>query len=417
MKFKFKNRPLVVVFLVVFLDLLGYSILIPVVPQLFANPESSYFLLPATFSIQTGYILLGLLLGIYPLMQFFATPILGQLSDRYGRKKILAISLVGTAISYVAFAIAIMTRNVPLLFISRGFDGITGGNIAVAQASIADISTPQNRAKNFGLIGAALGLGFIVGPYIGGTLSDPGIISWFSPATPFWFAAILSSINVISVLLFFPETLTKFTSKAMSWFQSLQNIAAAYTMKGVKTLFVGTFLFQAGLTFFITFFGVYLIRRFEYDQGATGEFFAFVGICMAFSQIVITRTVAKFAREWRVLSIALPAAAVCVLLYFLPTAPWQMYLITPFFAAFLGLIQSNLPALISRSVGPDIQGEVLGINSSVNALAQAIPPIISGYIAASLTPNAPIFISAVCLFTAGIILWKVYKPTRQMQRE
>ena len=188
MRAKLASNPLPVVLFTVFVDLLGVGILIPVIPQLMANPGSNYYLFPENTPASHGYIVLGFLVAIFPLMQFIATPILGQLSDKFGRKKILAISLAGTSMSYVLFAIGIMTKNIPLLFLSRGFDGITGGNIAVAQAAVADVTPPEKRARNFGLIGAVFGFGFIIGPYIGGKLSDPSIISWFNATTPFFFA-------------------------------------------------------------------------------------------------------------------------------------------------------------------------------------------------------------------------------------
>lgn len=146
-----RGKPLLVILSVVFLDLVGIGILIPVVPILLAGPRSPFYLLPVGYTIQTGYILLGWLVAIYPLCQFLAAPILGQLSDRYGRRKLLGISVTGTCISYIIFALGIVTRNIPLLFLARGFDGVTGGNIPVAQAVIADITPPEQRAKNFGL--------------------------------------------------------------------------------------------------------------------------------------------------------------------------------------------------------------------------------------------------------------------------
>src|SRR5579872_5050749 len=147
----------------IFLDVLGVGILIPVVPQLLANPRSAYYLLPAGWTFKGGLILLGWLIAIYPLMQFIATPILGQLSDRFGRKKLLGFSIFGTAVGYVLFALGIITRNLPLLFFSRALDGITGGNLSVAQAVIADVTPPKDRTKRFALIGAVFGAGFVLG--------------------------------------------------------------------------------------------------------------------------------------------------------------------------------------------------------------------------------------------------------------
>lgn len=136
---RIRNNPLPVIFFTVFVDLVGFGILIPVIPLLLANPKSPYYILSGSTNIAEGYILLGFLTAIFPLMQFLAAPILGQLSDKYGRKKILGISLLGTSLSYILFAIGIITKNIPLLFISRAFDGITGGNAPVFVASLVII--------------------------------------------------------------------------------------------------------------------------------------------------------------------------------------------------------------------------------------------------------------------------------------
>lgn len=408
---KLKANPLPVIFFTVFIDLIGFGILIPVIPLLLADPAYKYYLLPAGYTVKHGFILLGYLTAIFPFMQFLATPILGQLSDRFGRKNILALSLFGTCLSYIIFAIGIISKNLPLLFIARGFDGITGGNIAVAQASIADITTPQNRAKNFGLIGAAFGLGFIMGPYIGGKLSDPSVVSWFSATTPFWFAAILSFLNVCSILFFFPETLKeKRYDLHITWNKSVKNIIKAYSMPEVRMLFVTNFLFQGGFTFFTTFFSIFLISRFHFTQGNIGDFFSFVGLNLALAQAILTRKILHIFADYEVLRMSIIMSGVAIGMYFLPVVWWGILLVVPIFAIYMGLSQASITGLVSRSVGPQMQGEILGINASVQALAQTMPPILSGYIAASLAPEAPIFVAATIVIIAGVFFNIFYKP-------
>ena len=405
-----QKRPLPVVLFTIFVDMLGYGILIPVVPQLLGTEDSAFSVLPPGMSLDTGYILLGFLVGIYPFMQFLATPILGQLSDKFGRKKVLAIALSGTCLSYIAFAIGVLTRNIPLLFIARGFDGITGGNISVAQAAIADISTPLTRARNFGFIGAAFGLGLIIGPYIGGKLSDPNIVSWFSPATPFWFAAGLSFINIMSVLFLFPETMTKVQKRiSIQWLRSIRNIISAYRLRSLRIPFLSSFLFQSGFSFFITFFSIYLITKYQFSQGNIGDFFAYIGIWTVFSQVFVNSTVSRYFSEPMILKYSLIALSISIMLFFAPQTSWGLLFIVPFFAMFIGLVQANFLSLISRTVGPENQGKILGVNSSINTLGQSLPPILSGYIAALLTPSAPLMVSSIAILFSGLIFILLYR--------
>jgi DHA1 family tetracycline resistance protein-like MFS transporter len=408
----FKNKILITIFLTVFIDLLGIGILIPVIPQLFANPLSSEYILPFGTAINQGYLLLGLLIAVYPIGQFLATPILGQLSDKYGRKKILGISLLGTSISYIVFAIAIVTKNIPLLFFSRFFDGITGGNISIAQAMIGDVSKPENRAKNFGMLGAAFGLGFIFGPFIGGKLSDPSVVSWFTSATPFYFAGILAFMNMLSVLFLVPETNKSLRMEPLTWGKSLSNIKKAMKMKGMSALFLTNFLFFGGFTFFTTFFGVFLIQKFNFTQGNIGDFFAYVGIWSIFTQAVLTRRFAKKFTESQIVPYTLIGAGVLVLAYFLPTHSWELLLIPPFFSVCTGLTMANTNSLLSKASPPDQRGEIMGISASVQALAQSIPAILSGFIAASLAPTTPLFVASVIIIFSGVTFLWLYKPAR-----
>jgi DHA1 family tetracycline resistance protein-like MFS transporter len=424
MKERMAGRALPAVLFTIFLDVLGVGILLPIIPQLLGNPHSAYYLLPQGWDFKGGLILLGLLTAIYPFMQFLSTPILGQLSDRFGRKKILGLSIFGTALGYVLFAIGIITRNLPLLFISRAFDGITGGNLSVAQAVIADVSAPKDRTKNFAKIGAAFGMGFVLGPYLGAKLATPNLSffglfhtpHWFNPATPFWFTAILSAINVLLILFLLPETHEHMHSAKIKLTQSVTNIVKAASLPGLRVIFPSIFLFWAGFSFFQTFFTVLLINKLHFSGSNVGDFFAYIGIWIAFTQAVITPRVAKRFQNHQVLRVSLIAVGIGLLLNLWAKNTTQLLLVTPFFAIFVGQTIANSVALVSRSVGPKIQGEVLGINSSVQALAQAIPAAMSGYIAA-MGINTPVLVGAAVVISGGLLFNAIYHPSKNLLHE
>lgn len=396
-----------IVIATIFFDLLGFGILIPVVPLLFVEPTSRFFILHGHSSPKMGFILLGFLIASFTLGQFIANPILGELSDRFGRKPIMILSLLGTAVGYLMFGSAILMKNVWLLFVSRIFDGITGGNIAVAQAAIADITEPQYRSRNFGLVGAAFGLGFILGPYLGGKLSDPSINPLFNPATPFWVAACLAFVNVIFFMILFDETHVVKKVGRINWFKSWHNIRHALESPKLSHLYVTVFLFQGGFAFFTTFFSVFLIQRFNFNQSNIGNLFAYIGLWVVITQALVNPLVNRFNREKLVLFLALLGCGIATWFYFLPTTAYGLYLVVPFFSLFNGLVQANLLALISSQADGSIQGEVLGISSSVQALAHSIPPILSGFMAASLSSRAPVFISGLMMLVAAGWFWAI----------
>jgi DHA1 family tetracycline resistance protein-like MFS transporter len=405
-----RKQPIWIIIFTILLDTLGIGILVPVVPQLLGNPASPHYLLAPGTSAGTGYVLLGFLVAVFPIMQFFATPVLGQLSDRHGRKPILALSLFGTSLGYVLFALGIVFRSIPLLFVARALDGITGGNISVAQAAIADVTAPQDRTKNFGLIGAAFGMGFILGPFIGGTLADPSVASWFNAATPFWFAAALAAANTLSVLFQFRETNRHIRDAPVLLSKSVNNIARAYALPELRSIFLTSFFFNAGFGFFMSFFGVFLIHRFGYDEGQIGHFFAYVGIWVIFTQLFTTRVMAARMDESQVLRRSLLGVSLMMGAYTVaPSAAW-IFLIAPFASTFNGLSLANMSGLLSRSVAPEVQGEILGIGSSIQALAQSLPPLCAGFIAASLKPTAPVLAAACTMFVAWATFWTLYKP-------
>lgn len=393
----------------VLLDALGFGILIPILPQLFANPASPFYLLPAGASPSLGYALLGIITAIFPLGIFFAAPVLGELSDRYGRKRLWALALLGASFGYALFALGILARSVILLFFARAIAGLSGGNIAIAQAAIADITQPHDRAKNFALIGAMFGIGFIVGPFLGGVLSDPSYVSWFSAAVPFWFASAVSFLNFLMLVWLAPEThKTPSAAISINWTRSIGNIARVFKMRDLKPLYATNFIYFSGFTLYLSFFGVFLIERYQFSQGSIGNFFGYIGIWIIITQSVIVRLVARKFSEEKVLRFTMFVSASAMLLFFFTGRSWELFLIAPFFAVGNGLTFANMTSLISRSAAPEIQGEVLGINASVQSLAQVIPPLLSGAVAATFTPETPTIMAALIIYCAAFFFVAIY---------
>ncbi|OHA16629.1 MAG: hypothetical protein A2830_03915 [Candidatus Taylorbacteria bacterium RIFCSPHIGHO2_01_FULL_44_110] len=397
------RRAMPVILFAIFLDLISYGILVPVVPQLFANPASPYYVLSATMPLGYGYILLGFLIAIFPVIQFFSAPILGQYSDIHGRRRVLSLALGGTAVSFVVFAFGIMFKSISLLFISRAIGGIVGGNISVAQAAIADITKPSERARHFGLIGAAYGVGFIIGPVIGGILSDSSLVSWFTIATPFWVAASLSAVNSFLVYTLMNETYFPEKEVVISWGKSILDIIRAYGMKRLRPIFATNFFFNAGITFVATFFSVYLIDRFQMSQLGIGYYIGYAGIWIVISQAVLVPLFSRYFDEIAMLRWSLILGTMGIFSFYLPHSITGLLLTGAFFALANGISMALLPSLASRRAPANIQGEILGINTSVQALAQTAPPVLSGFLAATIAPAAPVYIAGAAVGMAWIV--------------
>jgi DHA1 family tetracycline resistance protein-like MFS transporter len=232
---------------------------------------------------------------------------------------------------------------------------------------------------------------------------------WFGPATPFWFTAILSAINVVLLLRLLPETHKHINNKLkMAWGKSIQNIKQAAASPGLRVVFSAEFLFWGGFTFFTTFFQILLIRKLGFSQANIGDFFAYIGICIALTQVTLTPVLAKRFTSAQILRVSLIGNGIALFLQLLPHNTTQLLMVAPFIAIFNGLTIANATALVSSSVGPEIQGEVLGIEASVQALAQSIPAIISGYVA-TLGVSVPVVVGGATVITGGLMFNFLYK--------
>lgn len=401
-----KNRTLGVLFFIIFLDLLGFGIIIPILPSLLSVHHFKTSFLGSIHPLLTKeYILYGLLVAIYPLLQFFSSPILGQLSDRYGRKKLLIACLGTTALSYGMAVFGIRTNSIELLLLGRAVGGLMGGNIAIAQATAADVTSERDRTRVYGLLGAGFGIGFILGPYIGGRLSDTTLNPLFGIDTPFIAAAALSIVATIVTALLLSETHEKSRrSSSFHVLQSLEDIGAAFGHTRLRALFVIGFLYQFAFTMFVSFFGVILFKQYHFNQNATGEYFAYTGLWIAATQIIFTRVVASLLGNKRMVAVSLVLCAVLSLAFSQSLPIVTLYAGTAVFAIANGLSQTGILSLLSVNGDKRSYGKILGLNASLSALAQSIPPAISGIIATIYSIQAPLLVAATLMAGAFVYL-------------
>ncbi|MBL0308761.1 MAG: MFS transporter [Bacteroidetes bacterium] len=405
---KRKISPLTAVFITVFIDLLGIGIMIPVFAPLII--ENKHGMIPPEVSEVTRNMLYGILTATFPFFQFFGAPILGTLADKFGRKKILQISLVGTFIGYVLFAVSIHAQILWLLFFARAIPGFMGGNISIVTAALADISKPEEKAKNFGLIGTAFGLGFILGPFLGGILSSKDVCHLFDYSTPLWFTALLTLVNIYYVQKQFPETFKPNSPGKISLMAGFHNLRKAFGLVNMRVILLTIFLQAFGFSFFMQFNQVYLIKKFHFEERGIGMMFGYIGLWIAITQGIIVRKYASRFAPDKVIRISLAGLSIAILVMLLPDHWWVLLLINPFIAIFQGLTQPNQTSIVSSLASSETQGEILGIQQSIASIAFTIPPLIAGVIV-SFDFRLPIIASAFMTLLAWLNFYYRFEPS------
>jgi len=364
-----KRSPLVVIFTTVFIDLVGFGIVIPVLP--FYAEGTAFNATPRT---------VGLLFASYSIMQLIFSPVLGGLSDKHGRRPVLLLSIIGTGIGFLVLGFA---KSILMLFVGRILDGITGGNISTAQAYIADITTEENRAKGMGMIGAAFGLGFIFGPAIGGILSRWGI------QVPFIFAAVLCFANAVLLYFTLPETVTPDhpAKNSAARGRGLRQVMLSLKHPRLAFVLVIYFLFIVAFSIMTTAFSLYTMFRFGYDAQHTGYLFAYVGLIAVIIQGgLIGRLVKRFGELPLIIVGALCFAISLFAVPFVgPAAGGLAALLVGggVFSMGNSLATPALTSLASKSAGAAQQGIVLGVTQSTASLARAVGPSLAAILISS----------------------------------
>lgn len=384
-----------ILFLTVFIDLVGFGIIIPILP-LYAE------------HFNASPIAIGWLTGIYSGMQIIFTPILGKLSDRFGRRPILITSIAGTA---AGFALMGLARALPLLFVARILAGITGGNISIPQAYIADVTAPDERSRSMGLIGAAFGLGFTFGPLIGGILSS------ISYSAPFYFAAGLAVVNALLVYLILPESLSR-KHHALPHEDAPVAEVFRHGHGWMFAIVVATYFFLiAGFAIMTTLFALFTEKRFGYDARTNGYLFGFVGILSVVVQGGLIGRMVKLFGEVTLARIGMLLTAAS--LAFLPLCNNLTFLLIACAGLSFGsgFASPPLSGLASQMIDRSWQGRALGIMQSAGSTGRLLGPLLGGCLltldlkkSIAQYAQTPFIAGAFLCFIGALLAFCVRKP-------
>lgn len=344
------TRPLLVIFLTIFVNLVGFGIIVPLLPfyaeRFGASP-----------------VVIGLLFAVFSVAQLVAAPALGDWSDRYGRRPVLVFSLLGTVVSFVMLALA---HTMTMLFLARIVDGLSGGNISTARAYVADVTEPADRARAYGLIGAAFGLGFILGPAIGGVLSKWGL------TVPIWAAAAITLVATVLAWFWLPETVHRAHAGAGNPFTYLMPMLGR---PNVGRMLVIDFFYWFAFAIFQTTFALFAAYRFGFDASKTGYFFSAFGVLGAVVQGGFIRPVVRRLGDKTTFMAGLAFAAAGLVLAALAHSVVIFTLTLVPLALGMGFGHPTVSSLVSRAGGADEQGRIQGAASAVESLGRTVGPV------------------------------------------
>lgn len=402
-----KQAALGFIFITLLIDVTGFGIIIPVLPKLIEQ------LIHGNLSQASNYG--GWLLFVYAVMQFIFAPILGNLSDRYGRRRILLFSLFGFGMDYLLQGFA---PNIFWLFVGRFIAGITGGSFTTASAYIADISTSEKRAQNFGMIGAAFGLGFIIGPVLG------GILGHYGPRVPFFAAAVLAFVNWLYGYFILPESLPAENRRKFEWKRanplgSLVQLKKYPVISGL--VFSITLLYIAGHAV-QSCWSYYTMSKFGWDEQMVGYSLGFIGLIVGIVQGVLIRSIIPRLGQEKSIYIGLSLYAVGFLLFAFASTTWMMFVfMIPY--ALGGIAGPSIQGIISNHVPPNEQGELQGALTSLMSATSIIGPLMMTHIFAYFTsskapvhfPGAAMLLGALLTFISTAFAYRTLKAEKTDQ--
>jgi DHA1 family tetracycline resistance protein-like MFS transporter len=383
------SRPLAIIFLTIFVNLIGFGIIIPLLP-FYAE----------TFGASP--LVIGLLFGVFSICQLVAAPVLGEWSDRYGRRPILIGSLLGTVISFVMLALA---HSIAMLFLARIVDGLSGGNISTARAYVADVTEPKDRARAYGVIGAAFGTGFILGPALSGVLAG------ISYTAPIWAAAFVTLVATAVAWLWLPETIHRARAATGMPFRNLPKMLGR---PGLGRMLVIDFVYWFAFAIFQTTFALFAARRFQFDASQTGYFFSGFGILGALVQGGLIRPVVRRFGDKATFMAGLLCSVAGLLAATASHSVATFALTLVPLALGIGFGHPTVSSLVSRTARGEEQGRIQGAASAVESLGRTVGPVWGNASLQRFGEGTP-YISAAILLLLTLALSAGYQVTDQEQ--
>lgn len=390
------NLALLFILATVTLDAIGVGLIFPVMPDLMEQVTGGTLSQAAMWG--------GVLATSFATMQFLFGPILGNLSDHYGRRPVLLISLLAIGVDYVAMAVA---PTVILLLVTRIIAGIASSTYSIANAYVADLAEPEHRARNFGYIGAAFGIGFIAGPMIG------GLTAGIDPRAPFWVAAFLAGANTCFGWFVLPESLPLASRRPFTWARAnpLASFQTIRRLPGLKMLLWVSFIYALTFNVWPAVWSYYAKETFGWNAQWIGVALALFGAFMVVVQALMVGPANKRFGERRTAVFGMVMEVITYIFYGFATSGFWALVFTPI-ATIGGLTGPALQAMMSQATPEDQQGELQGVNASINALASILAPLVMtwvfGYFTSPATPvhlpGAPFLLSAT-LMVAGVIVF------------